>query len=62
MWWGMALGNTAQSRGWTERFVVPVDRPGTTVIVGIGRWSLSWYMVHQPVLIGALTVLRRTLQ
>jgi peptidoglycan/LPS O-acetylase OafA/YrhL len=23
----------------------------------LGRWSLSWYMLHQPVLIGALMAL-----
>lgn len=62
MWWGMALGNTAQSRGWTQRLLVPVDRWGTTVLVGIGCWSLSWYMVHQPLLIGALTMLRSAVQ
>jgi peptidoglycan/LPS O-acetylase OafA/YrhL len=24
----------------------------------LGRWSLSWYMVHQPVMIGALMALK----
>jgi peptidoglycan/LPS O-acetylase OafA/YrhL len=23
-----------------------------------GRWSLSWYMLHQPVLIGALMAVK----
>jgi hypothetical protein len=24
----------------------------------MGRWSLSWYMLHQPLLIGAMLLLR----
>jgi peptidoglycan/LPS O-acetylase OafA/YrhL len=24
----------------------------------MGRWSLSWYMLHQPVLIGAMLLAR----
>lgn len=32
---------------------VPVRRPGRVLAV-LGRWSLSYYMLHQPVLIGGL--------
>jgi peptidoglycan/LPS O-acetylase OafA/YrhL len=35
--------------------------PATAPLAWLGRWSLSWYMVHQPVLIGlvmAATALR----
>jgi uncharacterized membrane protein len=56
MWWGMAAGQ------WMLR-----NRP-TFVAAGIprlasplawmGRWSLSWYMLHQPVLIGLLLLAR----
>jgi uncharacterized membrane protein len=54
MWWGMAagqwvLGHCAQ---WLERRL-PAGRP----LSWLGRWSLSWYMVHQPVMIGVLTVI-----
>lgn len=56
MWWGMAAGRLAQSRGWLARLVVREDPPAATALAWVGRWSLSWYMVHQPVLIGALTV------
>jgi peptidoglycan/LPS O-acetylase OafA/YrhL len=30
----------------------------TTPLAWMGRWSLSWYMVHQPVLIGVLTAVQ----
>ncbi|HMN21107.1 MAG TPA: heparan-alpha-glucosaminide N-acetyltransferase [Ottowia sp.] len=37
-------------RAWLQR-PVPVPARGLAVL---GRWSLSWYMLHQPVLIGGL--------
>jgi peptidoglycan/LPS O-acetylase OafA/YrhL len=30
----------------------------TAPLAWMGRWSLSWYMVHQPVMIGALMALK----
>lgn len=55
MWWGMAAGQ------WLLR-----DRPAVVAgpiaaplrpLAWMGRWSLTWYMVHQPVLIGLLVLL-----
>jgi len=52
MWWGMAAGQ------WLLKN--PAHRLGRTLPVAaaplawLGRWSLSWYMLHQPVLIGLL--------
>ncbi len=55
MWWGVALGQ------WLLR-----KRPGVLAanrwqgalvgrsLAGMGRWSLSYYMVHQPLLLGLL--------
>lgn len=40
------------SQAWLMR---PVGGPGR-VLVGLGRWSLSFYMLHQPVLMGILMV------
>lgn len=57
MWWGMAAGQLAQSRGWMVRVSINADRSVAAVLVWIGRWSLSWYMLHQPLLLGALAVL-----
>ena len=52
MLWGLALGRwLLQHRpGWITGGLLPVLQP----LAVLGRWSLSFYMVHQPVLIGAL--------
>jgi len=56
-WWGMAAGQwlLARRRAWVER---TLPRPAAP-LAWLGRWSLTWYMVHQPVLIGALALVRR---
>ena len=52
MWWGMAAGQwlLAQRRHWLTGALPRVLHPLAT----LGRWSLSFYMLHQPVLIGLL--------
>lgn len=60
MWWGVAAGQWALARGWLQ---AGGQRPARrrsvgAIFVWIGRWSLSWYMVHQPLLIGLLIALR----
>jgi len=60
MWWGLAAGQwvLAQRRHWLSGPVPPAVRP----MAVLGRWSLSFYMLHQPVLIGivlAVATLRR---
>ena len=55
MWWGVAAGNWLSSRErgrGVPRFPVALQP-----LVTLGRWSLSYYMLHQPVLIGALLAL-----
>lgn len=56
MWWGMAAGQ------WLLR-----ERPALLSgaiprafgpLAWMGRWSLSWYMLHQPLLIGAMLLAR----
>ncbi len=48
MWWGAA---TAQWLMQSHRLGTTVSMPGAQVLALMGRWSLSYYMLHQPVLI-----------
>jgi uncharacterized membrane protein len=56
MLWGLAAGQwlLAQRRGVLAGGVPQALRP----LAVLGRWSLSFYMVHQPVLIGAILAWR----
>jgi uncharacterized membrane protein len=53
MWWGLAAGQwlLRQRRAWLTGPLPAIGRP----LAGLGRWSLSFYMLHQPVLIGLLS-------
>lgn len=54
LWWGLAVGQwlvTHQS-AWLQR---PVPAAGRALAL-LGRWSLSYYMLHQPVMLGLLIV------
>jgi uncharacterized membrane protein len=55
MWWGMAAGQWLLARRRT--LVQQLIPRGAGPLARMGRWSLSWYMLHQPVLIGAMTVI-----
>ena len=52
MWWGMAAGSWALRRQphWLS---MPTGQAGSA-LAGLGRWSLTYYLAHQPVLIGLL--------
>jgi len=52
MWWGVATGQwlLARRRAWLTG-ELPA---GLLPLAGLGRWSLSFYMLHQPLLLGAL--------
>jgi uncharacterized membrane protein len=59
MWWGVAAGQWAlrQHPDWFDN--LPADRRPTAQAIQrrlawLGRWSLSYYMLHQPVMIGLL--------
>jgi uncharacterized membrane protein len=56
MWWGMAAGKWALARGWLARMDQAAPALPLAPLSWLGRWSLSWYMLHQPVLIGLLTL------
>lgn len=52
MWWGLAAGSWVLKHRpeWLQREVASPIRP----LAVLGRWSLSYYMLHQPLLIGLL--------
>lgn len=52
MWWGLALGQWMLARrfAWLRWSLPGVFRP----LAALGRWSLSYYMLHQPVMIGGV--------
>lgn len=52
MWWGLAAGQWAlrHQSAWLRMPVPALLAP----LAVLGRWSLSYYMVHQPVMIGGL--------
>lgn len=55
MWWGLAAGQWVLARrpGWLSG---RVPRPLAPLAV-LGRWSLSFYMLHQPIFIGVLAAI-----
>ena len=54
MWWGLALTQwlMAKRPHWLAGASRSGDNRGLALL---GRWSLTFYMVHQPVLMGALS-------
>lgn len=55
LWWGLAAGQWAMAAG-ARAGGAPFGRlPGAfQPLALLGRWSLSYYMLHQPVMIGLL--------
>jgi uncharacterized membrane protein len=53
MWWGLAAGQwtLGHRREWVAGTLPRTFSP----LAVLGRWSLSFYMLHQPVLIGLLS-------
>ena len=52
MWWGMALG-TALLKSRPAVLTRALGQVGQG-LAWLGRWSLSYYMLHQPVMLGVL--------
>jgi uncharacterized membrane protein len=55
VWWGVAAGQWLLTKSWLRQSQ-PLSGVGRQLAT-LGRWSLSYYMLHQPVLIGALMAL-----
>ncbi len=56
MWWGMASGQWLLLR-WPHGVGLALPA-ALSPLSWLGRWSLSWYMLHQPVLIGLLMLIK----
>jgi len=56
MWWGVAAGGWLAKRQADHCLRRPLPAAWQWLAV-IGRWSLSYYMLHQPLLLGGLLVL-----
>lgn len=54
MWWGLAAGQWLLARR-TSWLAGPLPR-SLHPLAALGRWSLSFYMLHQPVLIGLVSL------
>jgi uncharacterized membrane protein len=54
LWWGLAAGQSPVVTTWLQSVRV---NGMTARLATLGRWSLSYYMLHQPVLIGTLMAL-----
>jgi uncharacterized membrane protein len=63
VWWGMAATQWWLRRQDSAIHSAASDRPSTPFVllpvVFLGRWSLSYYMVHQPVLLAGLWLWQR---
>jgi uncharacterized membrane protein len=52
MWWGMAAGQWLHAH---RKDLLRAHLPQAAApLAWLGRWSLSWYMLHQPVMIGLI--------
>lgn len=57
MWWGVAAAQwmLVHRRHAITGSLLPAGKG----LAWLGTWSLSWYMLHQPVMIGALSILKK---
>lgn len=60
---GIVAGRLVRQRGWWARLAaLRLDAPPLRVLAFAGRWSLLIYLLHQPLLLGALYPLANWLQ
>ena len=58
MWWGVVLSQWWLRQATLKTPAKPMPLPARG-LAQLGRWSLSYYMVHQPVLLAGLWLFRQ---
>jgi uncharacterized membrane protein len=56
MWWGVAAGKWLLVH---RSALLQRQSCVAAPLAWLGRWSLTWYMLHQPVMIGLLMLIKR---
>jgi uncharacterized membrane protein len=57
---GVGLGTLWQRAGWrVPAWLAPIERRPPRALLFLGTWALTVYLVHQPVLMGAMMLLRK---
>jgi uncharacterized membrane protein len=62
MWWGVATGQALLARAWGRRLLAGRLPAAGAPLAWMGRYSLAWYMLHQPVMIGAMAAVTALLR
>jgi uncharacterized membrane protein len=57
MWWGVAAAQWLLAH--RQVLMTGAVEPAAQWLAWLGTWSLSWYMLHQPVMIAVLTLLKK---
>jgi uncharacterized membrane protein len=59
MWWGVAAAQwlLTNRKDVMMGNTLPIAHP-LRWLIWLGTWSLTWYMLHQPVMIGVMSVLK----
>ena len=57
MWWGVAAAQWLQAN--RRDVIAGRIAPSLRALAWLGIWSLTWYMLHQPIMIGAMNLLKR---
>jgi uncharacterized membrane protein len=57
MWWGVAAAQWLLVH--RRAVMTGSTAPAARWLAWLGTWSLTWYMLHQPVMIGVMTVFKK---